>query len=594
MMRVADYIIDYLNKLGVKHIFQVTGRGSLFLNDAVAKNKNIEGVSLHHEQSCSFAAIAYAEKTKNIGVCLVSTGCASTNAITGTLCAWQDGIPCIYISGQNILKETTNYTKKSLRTYGQQEFNITNLVEPITKFSMMLKDPKHINFVLDKAVKLATTGRKGPVWIDVPLDLQSALVDPLEISQNRYILPEQSSFNQNDINYVVESLKKSKRPIVLIGKGIKHANALKELKLFIEENSIPLVFSASAPDIYASSNNLSFGSVGSMGCSRSGNFAIQNSDLVLVIGSRLNSLTTGEEYCKFARKAEKIIIDIDKNEHDKETIKINKFIELDAKIFLKELNKKNLDLKIQNWVDKCTHWKNIFSGLESEFRSSKEVDLYELAYKLGDILNDESTLVTDSGLIEVILPSNVKFKNGVNCIHSSSQGSMGFALPAAIGVQKATTKKVFAVIGDGSIMMNLQELSIIGSKNLPIKIFLLNNDGYHSIRQTQKNYFPNNPVGCGVESGLPFPSFEELAKGFNIKYFYSNNETSLNIDLEKNLETKGPVIHEIKLNLEQVFEPKLSSKKLEDGTMITSELEDMAPFLSNEIMNRIRKAALEI
>ena len=585
-MRVADYIIDYLNKLGVKHIFQVTGRGSLFLNDAVAKNKNIEGVSLHHEQSCSFAAIAYAEKTKNIGVCLVSTGCASTNAITGTLCAWQDGIPCIYISGQNILKETTNYTKKSLRTYGQQEFNITNLVEPITKFSMMLKDPKHINFVLDKAVKLATTGRKGPVWIDVPLDLQSALVDPLEISQNRYILPEQSSFNQNDINYVVESLKKSKRPIVLIGKGIKHANALKELKLFIEENSIPLVFSASAPDIYASSNNLSFGSVGSMGCSRSGNFAIQNSDLVLVIGSRLNSLTTGEEYCKFARKAEKIIIDIDKNEHDKETIKINKFIELDAKIFLKELNKKNLDLKIQNWVDKCTHWKNIFSGLESEFRSSKEVDLYELAYKLGDILNDESTLVTDSGLIEVILPSNVKFKNGVNCIHSSSQGSMGFALPAAIGVQKATTKKVFAVIGDGSIMMNLQELESISYLNLPLKIIVINNNVYSIIRRRQKDLFRKRTIGTDPENGISCPKFEDIALAFKIKYLRVESIDQLDINLKKLRDTDGACICEIFGKQDQNYIEVSHAKSEIDGKLVRRPIEDQKPFLNRELFKK--------
>ncbi len=585
--RVADYLIDYIYKLGVKHLFQVTGRGSLFLNDAVAKHPAIESISLHHEQACSFAALAYAEKTNNLGACLVSTGCASTNVLTGTLCAWQDGIPCIYISGQNILKDTTNYTGLKLRTYGQQEFNITDLVKPITKFSEMLKDPADIHYLIEKAIILATTGRKGPCWIDIPLDLQSSLIDPNEVSKKTFHKEKESlHLNLNDKSFVCNALKKSKRPIVLIGKGIRHSNGERELKNFIESNSIPLVYSASAPDIYGSGNDLSIGSVGSMGCSRAGNLAIQNSDLLIVIGSRLSSLTTGEEYCKFAREAKVIVVDIDENEHNKTGISIDRFIKSDANIFIKNLNQEKLAIDSKDWVIKCKYWKETFSKVESDFKSIDKVDLYDLAESLTNILKEGSTVVTDSGLIEVILPSNIRFRDGVNCIHSSSQGSMGFALPASIGVQKATNQTVLAVIGDGSIMMNLQELESISYLNLPIKIIVISNNVYSIIRRRQKDLFRKRTIGTDPENGISCPNFKKVAECFRMNYLKVNTINELDKKLIDLLKIDGPCICEIIGKDNQNYIEMSHAKSNISGKFVRRPLEDQKPFLEREFFKK--------
>lgn len=586
-MRVCDYIIEYLHKVGINHIFQVTGRGSLFLNDAVAKHKYIEGISLHHEQSCSFAAVAYAEKTNSIGACLVSTGCASTNSLTGTLCAWQDGIPCIYISGQNILKETTTYSGLNLRTYGQQEFNITQLVKPITKFATMLQEPDDIHFILDKAISLANTGRKGPCWIDIPLDLQSSLIDPDKINK-KIFQPKVKNTPKEEFpaNYLINEIQKASRPVLLIGKGVKHANAIKDLKKFINNNKIPLVYSASAPDIIGSCNELSIGSVGSMGCSRAGNFAIQNSDLVLVIGSRLSSLTTGDEYCKFARSAKKIVIDIDKDEHQKEGIKIDKFIKMDAKVFLDKINKIEFKINTSEWVLKCLHWKKIFSDVETHFKSKDVIDLYDLSKSLSTLMGKGSTLVTDSGLIEVILPSNVQFDEDISCIHSSSQGSMGFALPASIGVQKATQNKVIAVIGDGSIMMNLQELQSISYLNLPIKIIVINNNVYSIIRRRQKDLFRKRTIGTDPENGVSCPNFKDVAACFKLNYFKVQHINKLEETLISFLESKGPSICEIFGKDDQDYIEVSHAKSAISGKFVRRPLEDQKPFLDREFITK--------
>jgi acetolactate synthase-1/2/3 large subunit len=434
-MRVSDYIMTRLAQAGASHVFQVTGRGALFLSDALAKSNELTGVSLHHEQSCAFAAIGYAEKKRGIGVCLVSTGCASTNAITGVLSAWQDGIPCIFISGQNILNETVRHTGVQLRTYGQQEADIVSLVSPITKYAYMLTKPQDIVSVMDQAIHAALSGRKGPVWIDVPLDLQSALIDPdtiprLTFDDNANPIPSAS-----DVRLVASNIYQAKRPVLLIGKGVRAAGAEELLAQLVEKWEIPLVYAASAPDSYSLDHNLSIGSVGAMGCSRAGNFAIQNSDYVLVLGSRLTALTTGVDYCKFAREANINVVDIDPVEHSKVGIRIDHFVRSDLKQFLSELLKEPAKTATQNWVEKCKHWKTLFSEVESQFNSPGVVDLYQLAESLGDKLPSGATLVTDSGLAEVILPTNVHFSKGMDCIHPASQGAMGFALPAAIGVQ---------------------------------------------------------------------------------------------------------------------------------------------------------------
>lgn len=463
MIRVADYIMARLYDEGIKHVFTVTGRGALFLSDALAAHKELQSISVHHEQAASFAAAAYADYTGKPGACLVSTGCAGTNAMTGVLNAWQDGHPCIFISGQNKLDETSRYTGVPVRTYGQQEADIIPVVQSITKYSAMLIDPKKIAYEMDKAFHLSQTGRKGPVWLDIPLDVQNMRVKPEELE--RYLPDDETAFipKDADVELIAEAINRSQRPVILVGSGIRSAGAIAELENFLSQTSIPLVNAASAPDIFGTHNPLSIGTVGAMGSSRAANFTVQNADLVLVLGNRLNSMTTGE-FCKFAREAKVIVVDIDAVEHSKKGAHIEHLIIADVKKIIPALSAKVIKKTESVWNEKCMHWKKIFPKCEDKYKQSSKIDLYYLAEVLTDTLPAESSLMTDSGLIELIVPTNVGFKKGQRAIHPASQGCMGYALPALIGSHFASGKPVTAVIGDGSIMMNIQELATISYK----------------------------------------------------------------------------------------------------------------------------------
>lgn len=584
MLRVADYIMQRLVEAGIGCVFQVTGRGALFLSDALAKSAELRAVSLHHEQSCAFAAIGYAEKTGNLGACLVSTGCASTNAITGVLSAWQDGVPCIFISGQNILRETTRFTGIPLRTYGQQEADIIELVRSITKYSRMITKAEEIVEAMDLALHEAQFGRKGPVWLDIPLDLQSALIDPSIISKTK-ITNEHIAKSPllDDVAEIVKSLHEARRPVVLIGSGVRSAGAEEKLKKFIERWHLPLTFTAAAPDTYGTTNDLSIGSVGAMGCSRAGNFAIQNADFVLVLGSRLTSLNTGIDFCKFARAAHIVVVDIDPIEHSKETIRIDKIIESDISKFLDLIDGVTPKTTDGVWLKKCAHWKRLFGHVEPTFSSNDAVDLYQLADRLSEVLSGPSTLVTDSGLVEVILPSNIRFSSGVRCIHPASQGAMGFALPAAIGVQHATPQLVIAVVGDGSIMMNLQELESIRYHKLPIKIIVINNNLYSIIRRRQRDLFRKRIIGTDPSNGVSCPDFSIVATCFGLKYLKIENPSQLDAGLKQMIEHDGPLLCEIIGREDQGYIEVGQARSEIDKRLVRRPLEDQAPFISREI-----------
>ena len=582
-MRLSDYIISRIYALGTDTLFSVTGRGILFLTDAVAKHKKINNIATHHEQAAGFSAVAYAQKSNKLGACLVSTGCASTNAITAVLSAWQDNIPCIFISGNNTLNETTNYTKVPIRTYGQQEADIIPLVKSITKYSVMITKANDIVKVLDKAIKTALEGRKGPVWIDVPLDIQSAIIDFDESLINKKIVFKNLiKPNQNEIDLITEKLNKSKRPVVLIGSGIKSSDSEEIFQTFIEKNKIPVVFSNSACDIYGSYNKFSIGSIGAMGASRAGNFALQNSDLVLVIGNRLSSYATGNDFCKFAREAEIVVVDIDPGEFKKETVKINQFIHSDARVFLKKLSEIEFDFEIENWLKKCLHWKKTFGSVESEFTSSAKTDLYELCDVLSDILPDKCSIVTDSGYNEVILPTNIKFKNGQNTIHPISQGAMGFALAGAVGAYYAKKDNVFVVVGDGSIMMNLQELQTIKHNNIPAKIIVINNNVYGIIRRRQKDLFRRRTIGVDPTDGVSCPNFEKIATAFDIKYLKIDEKETLKSKLESIVYLKEPILIEIMCREDQSYIEVGTTKNLE-RKYVSRPLEDQIPFLERDV-----------
>jgi acetolactate synthase-1/2/3 large subunit len=582
VIRVADYIVSDLFRLGVRHVFTVSGRGALFLTDALAAHREIRAICTHHEQAAAFAAVAYADASGGLGACLVSTGCAGTNTFTGVLNAWQDAIPCVFISGQNKLKETTHYSGIPIRTFGQQEADLLPMVSSITKYSTMISDPNSVAYEIERAIYFAMEGRRGPVWIDVPLDVQNMRIDPNRL---RHFTPPTAAScdpNDSDIDYLIHQLKLAKRPVVLVGSGIRAARAEQELALFVEKNQIPLVYAGSAPDVYGTHHTLSIGSVGTMGCSRAANFAAQNSDFVLVLGHRLSPLTTGTDFEKFARAAKVVVVDIDSVEHQKPGVSIARLVIADVKSTLQALLAVDLPKTPGDWVAKCQHWKSIFPKHEGRVNTSGPIDLYHLADELSKLLPRNATLVTDSGLIELILPTNVGFREGQRAIHPVSQGSMGYALPAAIGVYYATGSPVVAVIGDGSIMMNLQELETIRHNKVPLHILVVNNNAYAVIRKRQRELFGSRTIGTDSTNGVSCPEFKKVAEAFDISYFRIETGRTLNANLQSIFSHDGPILCEV-IGLPDQDYVASSFARDENRKIVRRPLEDQSPYLDREL-----------
>ena len=582
MVRVADYIMKRLYSDGAKYIFMVTGRGALFLSDAIAAHKKLTGVSLHHEQSAAYAAVAYAQYTGKLGACLVSTGCAGTNALTGVLNAWQDGVPCVFVSGQNKLNETSRYTGIPLRTFGQQEADIIPIVESVTKYAVMITDPKRIVYEMEKALYLAQTGRKGPVWIDVPLDIQNMRIEMDEL--DHFVTDNGSNFEPlpEDIQHVTGLLRNSKRPAILIGSGIRSADAVQELEAFLEKYPIPVSYASSAPDTYGLDHPLSIGSVGIMGCTRAGNFTVQNSDLLLVLGCRLSPMTAGSDHGKFARAATVVVVDIDRIEHSKNIVKIDRLIIADVKKFLSLLMDEDIKKADEKWRNKCLHWKRIFPKCEEKYKISEKVNLYYLAECLSEVLPADSVFLTDSGMAELILPTNIRFRKGQRCIHPASQGTMGFALPGLVGAHYASDRPVIAVIGDGSIMMNLQELETIRYNNIPVKIFVINNNAYATIHKRQVDLFRSRTIGTGPGDGVGCPNFMKVADGFEIPYVRINSNLELQQKFKSIIDMDGPVLCEI-MGVESQEYIRSSHTRDSKGRIVFRPIEDQSPYIDREL-----------
>lgn len=579
MIRVADYVMQRLVQEGVHHLFMVTGRGMLYLSDAAAKEEGLTCVCPHHEQAAAYAAMAYAQTTGGLGACMVSTGCAGTNAVTGVLCAWQDDIPCVFISGQNTLKETVRHTKIPVRTFGQQEADIVSVVAPITRYAVMIEDPARIAFELDKAFHLARSGRKGPVWIDIPLDIQNMRVEPEELERFR---PAEAAdrIAEADLAYAREQLEKAKRPVVLIGSGIRSAGAEDRLAQLVERTDVPLVFSSSAADVFGTRNALSLGAVGTMGAGRAANFAVQNADFVLAIGSRLTSMTVGSAPEKFARAAKIMAVDIDENEFRKGTVRLDRAVKADAKVFLEKLG---FPFRTPpEWVEKCRHWKEIFPRCEDFRRRNEKVDLYVLGDALSRVLPDDGIFVTDAGLEELILPTTIAFGAEQRCIQPASQGAMGYALPAAVGAFCAAGRTVVAATGDGSVMMNLQELQTIAHNRFPIKLLIINNNCYAVIRRRQKDLFRTRTVGTDATDGVSCPDFSKAAACFGLPYERIEGPDGLEERLKEILATDGPVICEI-LSPEDQNYLHSSYARTARGRFVQRPLEDQSPYLDREL-----------
>ena len=582
MIRLADYVIQRIVDEGVKHIFLITGRGILYLSDAVAKNEEMTPISVHHEQAAAYAAVAYSQYNDKLGAALVSTGCASTNAVTGVLNAWQDGVPVIFISGQNKLHETVAYTGKHIRTWGSQEANVIPIIKPITKYANIITDASKIGEEMDKAIYFATHGVKGPVWLDIPVDVQNMRVEPDHLS--RWNGDESiKEATAEEVKFVADALKEAKRPVFLIGSGIRASHSIEQLKELVEKIKIPVCFSASAVDTYGISHELSIGTVGTIGGTRAGNFAIQNSDLVISIGCRLSPMLTDSQYQKFARAAKLIVVDIDENEHSKGTVRIDKLILSDAKSFIENLLKENLGETSKEWQEKCKHWKHIFPKCEEAFKSKDKIDLYDFADRLTNHLKDDAVVLTDAGLEEVIVPSVICFKDGQRCLHPASQGCMGVALPASMGAWYSCGHDVVAVIGDGSVMMNLQEMQTISANEMGIKIIIINNKVYSVIRTRQMELFRNRTIGTNPENGVTTPDFKDVAQCFKIPYVRISHIDELDAKLDELMKMEGPVICEVMAVEDQVYIRNGAGFNAQ-RKFVVRPLEDQMPFMDRELL----------
>ena len=585
MVKLSDYVVSFIAKLGVKHIFMLSGGGAMHLVDSVGRNRDVKYICTLHEQAAAIAAEAYSRLTNNLGVVIVTSGPGGTNTITGVMGAWVDSIPMLVISGQ-IKTETTVVNNPELRQLGDQEINIVDIVKPITKYAVMVTNKNKIKYHLQKAVYLAKSGRPGPVWVDIPLDVQGAYVKENSLEKFDYSDRIVNLDFDSKCDIVIDLLKRSQRPVIIAGNGIRLSNAVEEFRNLIKKLKIPVIGTFAGYDIIPSGNPYYFGRYGTIG-QRAGNFVIQNSDLILAIGARLNIRAISYNYKAFAREAIKIVVDIDVAEFKKPTLKVDVPIHQDAKRFiidlLKNIENRNIGSK-DSWIKKCLEYKMKYPNITPERENVKNfVDSYYFFKKLSGLAKDGAIFVFGNGTACVSSYQSLDIKSNQRVIVNSGCASMGYGLPAAIGACFANNKKeVICVTGDGSIQMNIQELQTIVYHKLPIKIFVLDNHGYISIRNTQKTFFNGFFVGSNEESGTSLPDMIKIAKAYGLKTLVIRNNAELETQIKKALSCSETILCEVKLSPEEKMYPKLSSEKKENGTMVSKSLEDMYPFLPRE------------
>lgn len=577
-MRVCDLIAQYLSSHNVKQVFMVSGGGSLFLTDGLYGCPSIEAVCCHHEQAAAMAAVGYA-RYKGFGCAYVTTGCGGTNAVTGVLNAWQDNIPCIFISGQCKRKETVRYQNLPIRQLGVQEADIVSIVQSITKYAHMLEDPQNILYELEKGFFLAKDGRPGPVWLDIPMDVQSSHID---IEHMRHFIPPDTPCWDEDLIELKEDLTKAKRPIIIAGGGIRLSETREEFQRFVERFNIPFVCSRMGTDVLPTLHPLNIGRIGNKGM-RSANFALQNADLVLVLGSRLSVSSTGQEYEYFAREAKVYVIDIDEEEHKKNTVHIERFYLLDLRRFFKCMEDMP-QINIDQWTEKCMYWHKKYVVCLPEYYESELVNVYVFVEELSKQLRVDSVIVSDTGSTIYVPPQTLKtFTLQQRYITSGAQAEMGFALPAAVGISMADNKReVFVLTGDGGLQMNIQELQTIKHYHLPIKIFVWNNNGYLSIRASQDKLCHGRKIGTDPSNGVSFPNLEKIAWAYDLRYIRISNTASIADGIRETLLCTEPVVCEVMCIPNQRILPAVEARVREDGTLASSPLEDMSPFLSRD------------
>ena len=587
-MRVADFIADFIfEELNVKHVFMVTGAGIMHLTDGVASHPKLQAICPHHEQTSSMAIDAYSRASENFGVGFFTSGPGGTNAVTGLCGAWQDSVPCLFISGQVKKKETTNNAKiPGLRQFGVQELDMIPIVKYACKYAITLNDPNKVKYEFEKAVHIAKSGRPGPVWIQIPMDVQSSIIDETKLNgfEHDDVIPTASDA---EVGKIIKLLKKSKRPVIIAGQGIRISGAISLLEKFTSKFKIPVVTPFLGIDTIKSDLLQYVGKTGVKG-DRPANFAMQNSDLIIAIGTSLHVTVIGYTYKHFAREAKKIVIDIDKKSHKKKTIDIDSFILSDAKKFFEKIIKFTENETLNDyakWIKQCNEWKKKYPVCLPEYKQNKKsLNSYLLIDTLCKHSKKNDIFVSDAGGTYYATCQAIQLtKPGQRYIPSGAMATMGYSLPAAIGISVATNKgRVIALTGDGSFQQNLQELQTLIEYDLPVKLFVLNNDGYESIRVSQKNYFNNRLIGESNQSGLSFPDTLKIAKAYGIKAVRIRNYQELENKLDGILNFDKAVIVDVIIPRDQPIIPTVSSVVNPDGTMSSRPLEDMAPFLDRE------------
>lgn len=601
MPRVADVIADRLAANGVRHVFMVTGGGAMHLNDALGNHPDLRPVFCHHEQACAMAAEAYFRVAGRMAAVNVTTGPGAINALNGVFGAYVDSMAMIVISGQVKRETLARSTGLPLRQLGDQEADVIRMVRGITKYSALVDEPRDVGYHLDRALHLATSGRPGPVWLDVPIDVQSAQIAPDGL--RRYDPAEdRHSSRTPDITAaasgIAAALQSARRPVIYAGTGIRLAGQEGRFLDLARRTRVPVVTAWNSNDLLPDDHPAYAGRPGSLG-NRAGNFAVQNADLVLILGCRLNIRLVSYNWRSFAPRARRIMVDIDAAEMDKPTLSISEKVHADLAEFLPALDvaMAGWEPRHEGWLAWCRSRLDRYPVVLPEYWDKPEpVNPYCFVQRLFEQLRAGDVVVCGDGTACVTTFQAATVRAGQRIFHNSGCASMGYDLPAAIGVAVARPdlERVICLAGDGSIMMNLQELQTIIGLRLPVKIFVLNNSGYHSIRQTQSNFFKGRIVGCGTDSGLSFPDFSRLAAGFGIPFHRCGTHEGLRAAITSTLADEGPVMCEIVLDLEQQFAPKLSSRKLADGSMVTSSLEDMAPFLPSDELEMNMRAAEEL
>lgn len=585
-LKLAQYIADFLAKNGISDLFTVTGGGAMHLNDAFGHHPDLHCTYNHHEQACAIAAESYARLTRRIAAVCVTSGPGGTNAITGVVGGWLDSIPMLVISGQVKFSTTIKSTDLPLRQLGDQEFNITDCVACMTKYAVMVTDPLSIRYHLEKALYLAQNGRPGPVWLDIPLNVQGAVIDTDEL---RGYSPDEEDAERpplattEQVQTVIEKIRAAKRPVVLAGEGVRIGGAADRLLAVIEKLGVPVVTAWNAHDLLWDDHPLYCGRPGTVG-TRGGNFVLQNSDLLISFACRMNIRQISYNWENFAAGAYKIAIDIDEAELRKPTLSVDMPIHADIGQFFDVLLAAEGDCGDHSqWVQWCREVDARFPAAAPEYyEKTSPVNPYVFMRELSERLSEGDVTVTGNGSACVCSFQAMRVRENQRLYTNSGCASMGYGLPAALGAAVARRgERVICLDGDGSIQMNLQELQTIVHNRLNIKIFWLNNDGYHSIRQTQTNIFGANFCGVSAESGVSFPEAERIAAAYGLPFVRIDSTEGIAEKLDEVLAAEGPVLCEAVLDPEQFFAPKLSSRTLPDGSIVSPSLEDMFPFLDD-------------